>query len=79
LLVIRASLFAAGPIVHILTAEIWLQYHSIDENEHAEFILGTLFPDIHYIKVISREKTHDSAVSFEDTQHTSTLLDLLRN
>lgn len=47
----------AAPITHIaLTELVWKEYFH-QENE-SKFILGTSFPDIRYLKIIEREKTH---------------------
>lgn len=58
----------AGPITHIVLA---LQALALmpDKNPR-EFIVGTSFPDIRYLGVISREQTHldNKPVSFDDVK-----------
>ncbi len=47
----------AGPITHIvLTDKVFDRF--FDGMDRKEFIIGTLFPDIRYLKVIERSKTH---------------------
>ncbi|MDB6096530.1 MAG: hypothetical protein JWM09_808 [Francisellaceae bacterium] len=44
---------AAGPITHVLLAEMWANnYEKFNKQEYDSFIRGTLFPDIHYLNVI---------------------------
>jgi hypothetical protein len=57
----------AGPVSHILYAEKAFAYFLQDKDER-QFIVGTLFPDIRYLKVISREATHFKNVRFEDVR-----------
>lgn len=58
------SLFAAGPITHAVLADKWIAAHeNYDEEQRRDFIIGTLFPDIRYLGVISRNKTHEKGVT----------------
>jgi len=53
------KLYAAGPITHAYFAKKWILYHEkFNERQEASFIRGTLFPDIRYLGVISRDRTH---------------------
>ncbi|MCA9770330.1 hypothetical protein KC460_03095 [Candidatus Dependentiae bacterium] len=54
----------AGPIAHILLAMAVLQI--LPDKNQDEFLLGTSFPDIRYLKVISREQTHNNSVTWRD-------------
>lgn len=58
----------AGPVTHIVLA---LQALALmpDKNPQ-EFIIGTSFPDIRYLGVISREQTHfnNSPISFDEVK-----------
>lgn len=66
LFVISKSVFAAAPVTHAVLAKKWM---TIDEHyndqERASFILGTLFPDIRYLGVIERNKTHEKNVTVD--------------
>jgi|SRR5581483_6677611 len=56
----------AAPIAHIFLAVQMLAglfYGLFDEKE---FIIGTSFPDIRYLKVISREETHATNITLHD-------------
>ncbi len=58
------STFAAGPITHAVLADKWMAAHEqYDEEQRRDFIIGTLFPDIRYLGVISRNKTHEKGVT----------------
>src|SRR5579863_8628809 len=56
----------AAPIAHIFLAVQMLAslFHGLF-NER-EFIIGTSFPDIRYLRVVSREETHFSHVTLDD-------------
>src|SRR5438132_13939173 len=56
----------AAPIAHIFLAVQMLAgpFHGLFDEK--EFIVGTSFPDIRYLKVVSREETHFSHVTLED-------------
>lgn len=57
----------AAPITHIaLTELVWKDYF-LQESEN-KFILGTSFPDIRYLKIIEREKTHFQNCNWIDLQ-----------
>lgn len=59
-----------GPITHILCASLFLCSYSHHWNEK-EFIRGTAIPDIRYLGVIEREKTHHKNVSIQQIQQTA--------
>jgi len=63
-LTIAAFANAAGPLMHQILAEKWVnaneQYH---ESEVKEFIIGALFPDIRYLGVIARNQTHEQGLN----------------
>lgn len=53
------------PITHVvLTNKVFKTYFK-DKNEK-EFFIGTLFPDIRFLGVIDREKTHFSDIKLDD-------------
>ena len=59
--------YSAGPITHVALGEKWLNSqapHYTDEQKKL-FLLGTVFPDIRYLGVIKREKTHYKGVTLE--------------
>lgn len=66
-LLLPFSLNAAGPITHVALGEKWLKHVAPDytEEQRKEFLLGTVFPDIRYLGVIKREKTHTKGVTLE--------------
>jgi hypothetical protein len=69
---INLAAFCAGPITHVYLADKWMKKEGrLDEKQQRSFIVGTLFPDIRYLGVISREKTHEQNVSLEDIQKTA--------
>lgn len=58
-------LFSAGPVMHILTAELFFLHcrpHYTQAQRDA-FIRGTLFPDIRYVAGLSRGSTHKKKVT----------------
>lgn len=63
---ISQTVFAAAPVTHAVLAKKWM---ALDEHytnaEKGSFILGTLFPDIRYLGVIDRNKTHEKNVTVE--------------
>lgn len=60
------ALFAAAPITHAVLAEQWIALHEkYNDEQKKSFILGTLFPDIRYLKVITRDKTHEKGVTVQ--------------
>jgi hypothetical protein len=76
----------AAPITHIVLAKKVFNKYFSDKNLH-EFLVGTSFPDIRYLRVIDREKTHPlttdirdcmNASSFESGFHFHVLVDLIR-
>lgn len=62
-----SSAHAAGPVVHALLANKWIaQHEQYNEEQKKSFMLGTLFPDIRYLGVITRKETHLKQVSAKD-------------
>jgi lipopolysaccharide export LptBFGC system permease protein LptF len=62
-----SPVLAAGPITHAYLAEKWIHYRErFDVEESGTFMRGTLFPDIRYLGVISRNETHLKNVSLKD-------------
>lgn len=60
-------LSAAGPITHALLAEKWIKYREqYTPEQKKSFVLGTLFPDIRYLGVIERDKTHEKNLALAD-------------
>ncbi|MEI6242882.1 MAG: hypothetical protein WCP39_05710 [Chlamydiota bacterium] len=65
------SIFGALPITHLFLAEKWVEINeNYDESEKKAFYLGNLYPDIRYIGVSTREKTHIPHLTIEDIKHT---------
>src|SRR5438552_12343909 len=56
----------AAPIAHIFLALEMLTGPFSGLFNEREFIIGTSFPDIRYLNVIDREKTHLSHVTLEE-------------
>lgn len=55
----------AAPITHVvLTAKIFDNF--FQDKVKKDFFIGTLFPDIRYLKVIDRDQTHFSNLSISD-------------
>lgn len=67
-------LFSAAPVVHIYLAEKWMTLHcpNYSEVDRKAFLVGTLFPDIRYLGVISRSDTHELGVKLEDILNAKT-------
>lgn len=60
------SLFGGGPLTHALMAQKFLKaYPPMSEGDRLDFIHGTLFPDIYYLKSTPRERTHYLGVSID--------------
>ncbi len=58
----------ATPITHIaLTEKIFDKFFK--DKERKDFFIGTLFPDIRYLKVIDRYKTHYRGISIADLKN----------
>ncbi len=58
----------AAPITHIaLTEKIFDKFFK--DKIRKDFFIGTLFPDIRYLKVISRKKTHYDNLSVADLKN----------
>lgn len=63
----------AGPIGHIvLTAKIFDTFFG--HLSKKDFFIGTCFPDIRYLRVIEREKTHFNRVSLHKIQNKSSFM-----
>lgn len=59
----------AGPVAHILAALLILHsapQHGLKVTDHQAFIVGTCYPDIHYLGIIKRETTHVTNIRWED-------------
>jgi hypothetical protein len=56
----------AAPIAHVFLAIQFLAGPLQNMFNEEEFIVGTSFPDIRYLKVIGREETHFKDVSLQD-------------
>lgn len=54
------DVFAAAPAMHVTLGEKWLAVYAPEYTDEQKklFLLGTVFPDIRYLGVIKREKTH---------------------
>lgn len=55
----------ASHITHIVLAEKILEKIP-DKFNKGEFLIGTILPDIQYLKIIGRDKTHFHKLSFKD-------------
>jgi len=63
----------AAPITHIaLTEKIFDKFFK--DKIRKDFFIGTLFPDIRYLKVISRKKTHYDNLSVADLKNDESFL-----
>jgi hypothetical protein len=63
------SVDAAAPVTHVLLAEKWIEYKEhYNKKEKRAFILGTLFPDIRYLGVVTRNKTHEFELTISDLE-----------
>ncbi len=62
----------AGPIAHIFCALAILHSGALKVEDERAFIVGTTYPDIRSLGVISREKTHTKNVQWEDVINAST-------
>ncbi|MEX0748966.1 MAG: hypothetical protein WD467_02285 [Candidatus Saccharimonadales bacterium] len=58
----------AGITTHIVLSQKALSSFLPDKNKE-EFIVGTSFPDIRYLNVVSREQTHLQKVNLESIEH----------
>ncbi len=57
----------AAPITHIVLADKVFNTHFSDKDK-AKFFIGTSFPDIRYLGVIEREKTHINVENIDETK-----------
>ena len=55
----------ANQITHIVLAEK-VSDQLFNKFDRKSFLVGTVFPDIRYLNVINREKTHPKGLSFKD-------------
>lgn len=55
----------ANQITHIVLAEK-MSDELFKKFDKEDFLVGTVFPDIRYLKIIEREKTHFNGLSFKD-------------
>jgi hypothetical protein len=55
----------ASQITHLVLA-VKMSDRLFDKFDQDHFLVGTLFPDIRYLKVIEREKTHFERLSIQD-------------
>ena len=63
----------AAPITHIvLTEKIFDKFFK--ERTKKDFFVGTLFPDIRYLKVIDRDKTHYNGLTISDMEDDNSFL-----
>ena len=63
----------AAPITHItLTEKIFNKFFK--NKKRKDFFIGTLFPDIRYLKVIGRDKTHYGGLSIADLKNDESFL-----
>ena len=59
--------YCAGPISHAYLSEKFFEYFpNYSQEEQQAFRAGTLFPDIRYLGVISRETTHFASVTLKE-------------
>lgn len=59
----------AAPIAHVFLAIQVLAGPLKDTFNEKEFILGTSFPDIRYLKIVERAETHIENVTFDDIKN----------
>jgi hypothetical protein len=63
----------AAPITHIvLTDKIFDKFFK--DKSRKDFFIGTSFPDIRYLKVIDRDKTHYDGLSIADLENDESFL-----
>lgn len=55
----------AAPITHIVLAEKVFNNYFNNKNKR-DFFIGTSFPDIRYLRVIDRERTHPATSTLEE-------------
>jgi hypothetical protein len=58
------GIFMPAPLMHIALAFIALE-GPFSHTSKKDFIVGTSFPDIRYLKVIDRKQTHENYVSWD--------------
>jgi hypothetical protein len=67
----------AAPITHIVLADKVFNSHFSDKDK-AKFFVGTSFPDIRYLGIIQREKTHLAVEDIEEIQKESSFMSGLK-
>lgn len=66
-LLFHSSLFPAAVITHFYFAQKYFDTKAcFSEDERQAFVLGTLFPDIRYLRCIGRSETHHSGITLAD-------------
>jgi len=71
--IVNTAVFAAGPVTHVVLAQKWMEHReNFNEEEKRAFILGNLFPDIRYLRVITRAETHEKGLTLEKIQASET-------
>lgn len=70
-------LFSAAPVTHVVLADKWIekQKEPFSDAERKSFMTGTVFPDIRYLGVISRNETHEVGLTVKDLQETSSIFE----
>ncbi len=58
----------AAPITHLVLADK-VFYKFFKDKKRSDFLVGTSFPDIRYLKVIDREKTHIKNIDLDDVKN----------
>ncbi len=67
---------AAAPVTHIVLADMWIaKQEKFSEEQRKSFMVGTVFPDIRYLGVISRNETHELGLSVKDLQATQSIFE----
>lgn len=76
-LMISLPLSAAAPVTHVVLADKWIekQQEKFTDEERRSFITGTLFPDIRYLGVISRNATHELGLTVKDLEATQSIFE----
>ncbi len=70
---LTAPSHAAAPAMHVLLGDRWLAHFApmYQDTEKKLFLLGTVFPDIRYLGVIQRDKTHFKNVTYQKIKNES--------
>lgn len=60
------QVWAAAPVTHAVLAEKWIAMHeNYNDEQKRSFILGTLFPDIRYLGIVTRNQTHEKGITLQ--------------